>query len=175
MSESAAFYPRYFGPHPVEFQGVVFGLEKFTDCAFEVFTLGSKEWVEVGDQERFGDFYPNVNQVARFEATGSFPLVTVRDLHTYEMRGYLLLSISHNLKKDGERVANEVAIYLAPEARRGLTARKLMEYTEGLMREQGVHRLVLGHRFDDAGMRIGKMYRRAGYRPTTISYDKVLT
>lgn len=165
--------PRYFGPRPVEYKGIAFGLEKLAHIHDELLNLAALEWVATGDEDRFGAFEPDVFKSLRYERDTGLLVFTVRDLPTFLLRGYFICTLSSSLKQVGELVANEVAIYLAPPVRRGLAASKFLGYIEEYLGAKGVHRLVLSHRPESR--RIGLFYQRKGYAPICVSYSKVLT
>ena len=164
--------PRYFGPQPVEYKGLVFGLEKFAHMGDELLRLAQMEWMEVGDEERFGEFKPDAFSAMRFEQNTGMLVFTVRGLGSMALLGYFICTLAGNLKKAGELVATETAVYLAPPMRKGLAADKLLGYVEKYLGGKGVARLILSHRPDSP--RVGTFYQRRGYTPLCVSYSKVL-
>lgn len=168
--------PRYYA-QPVEYKGVVFGVEKISDCLPEVWVLSIKEWAEVGNQERYGDYNPDIDRVLEYEARNGFFVFTIRSLRTLELEGYLLMTVASSLKQAGKLVAQESAVYLQPTARNGRPwlMRKVMKYMEDFFRELGVHSIEVGHHPDEDGDRAGKFFERCGYFPSTVTYQKVLT
>lgn len=162
-------FPRYFGTKPVEYRGVFFGLEKYTDIALEFNEIATQEWEEVGDEARLGPLGINIEQLIKQEYAARLLLFTVRDTATLELVGYLLMIISTGLKQP-VLTAAEQAIYLKESARSGFTAKKLVQYAEDFLSRHGVKRMILSHRIGDE--RIGKLFTRTGYTPLTVSYMK---
>lgn len=167
--------PKYYS-QPVEYKGVVFAIERFIDCMPEVIALGIKEWKEVGDEDRFGRFSPDIARASEFERAGGLYVFTLRSLRTMVLEGYIIMTVSPSLKQAGKLVAYESAIYLQPSARdkRPWLMKKVMAYMESFFTEMGVHAIELGHRADENGYRAGKFYERSGYFPATVVYHKVL-
>ena len=163
---------QYFNTHPVEYKGVVFGLEKLTAIWPEFLSLAEQEWGEVGDTDRYGMLRPDLDRARMYEQSGSLLIFTVRDLHTSALLGYYLATVSTSLKRAKERTLTEVAVYMHPEHRGGYTIRKLMGYVEMVGRRMGIAEIIMSHRPE--APRVGKLYARMGYTPICVSYRKTL-
>ena len=155
---------------------MLIGVEPMSDAYPEFVVLSAREWDEVGNQERFGDYKPDLDTALRYEAAGGLFLVTIRNERTLELDGYILFTISPNLRQRGRLIAQESAIYLKPERRAGRAwmMAKVMKYLEKVFAVLGAHTMEVGHYPDHNGERAGKFYTRLGYRKAAVAYDKVL-
>jgi len=68
--------------------------------------------------------------------------------------------------------ASELAVYVAPDARGGSAAGKLIRQFEGWAAEQGAVDIVLGISTEVHADRTAQLYERLGYTPSGISLVK---
>ena len=165
--------PSYISIRPVEYKGVVFGVEVATEIWDELLNLATVEWEEVGDDERLGEFRLSRDLYAALERGAGIITLTVRELGSWELRGYWVGTFGRAIKQGGCLILSEIGLYLAPEVRRGRTANRLLEYVERAATKLGCQGLIISHR--PGHERIGKLYRRAGYEPLSSDYYKRLT
>jgi len=167
--------PQYKFP-PLYYKGMVFGLEPLSDCYPEFVVLSAREWEEVGNNERYGQYMPDLELGLQYEAAGAFFLFTVRDQSTMELVGYFVITVAPSLKQRGRTVAQDSGMYLTPEARQGRPwmMAKFLKFLEKAFATFGIHTLEVGHHPDDNGWRAGKFYERQGYTPSAATYIKVL-
>ena len=170
MGEPASDLPPYIGPRPVEYRGIVLGLERISTVWGELTRLGEQEWEEVGDEERLGTLEPDFLTCLQHEQAGRIGVVTARLLGSWELAGYFVGVMGTPLKTKGKKTLNEVAIYLTPEVRSGWLAVKLLEYTEVVAKAFGADALIVSHRPEHE--RIGALYQRRGFAPLSHDYIK---
>lgn len=170
---SADRLPPYIALQPVEYKGVVLGVERISTVFPELEPLARQEWHEVGDYDRLGEFIPDFASAMRYEMAGQMGVVTVRTLGTWELVGYFVGILSRPLKTKGKLVLSEVGVYLAPNVRTGWLAAKLIDYTEQVARLFGADALIIAHRPEHS--RIGVLYQRRGFSPLSVEYIKRLT
>lgn len=164
----------YFGPAPEKYRDFYIGIERIEDMGNDFFDLVQREWAEVGDDQRFGLCEPNVRQAIQAQDRGNFVLFTVRRTRTFELVGYMPMTVSNSYKMQAAKMAGEIAVYIRPDAREGRLAFKLIDFAEKFMARFGVNAMVIGHRPGVLGDRIGRVYKRMGYEPVAVEYAKVL-
>ena len=172
MAEAAATLPPDTGLQPVEYKGFVLGLERPSTCWLELIALGAREWEEVGDNEKLGEFAPDFQTSFKHELAGCMGVVTLRRLGSWELVGYFVGVLGSPLKTKGKKVLNEVGVYIVEEARTPWLARKLLDYVEDAARVFGADALIVSHRPEHS--RVGKLYQRAGFTPLSVDYIKTL-
>jgi GNAT superfamily N-acetyltransferase len=163
--------PEYVGLPPESYRGYALGFEKIMDVWGELIPLAQREWDEVGDDLRIGEFDPDAFACAQYQLQARMGVVTVRKLGGFQLVGYFVGMLSKPVKTSGQ-VWSEVGIYIAPEARTPFLASRLLRYTEQAARFLGADAVIIAHRPEHD--RIGALYARAGYSPVSIAYMKRL-
>lgn len=102
-------------------------------------------------------------------AHGAYRVWTARDA-AGALVGYcgLFVVVDHHT---GERAASEDAVYLAPEARRGLAGLRFIAEVDRLLVDIGV---VIVYRTSPSGRDSGPLLRRLGYAPVETKYARRL-
>lgn len=168
--------PNYVGTRPVEYKGLVLGIERFTDMLPEFMPLFNEHWQDIipkyTSEEGGGEMKAYWGPALANDAQGNMITVTLRTLYNYTPLGYLLFIMSPSMHLIGNIVAVESGFFIDPAHRKGMLAIKLMNYAEKYLQEIGI-RHVMMHDFGPAGgTSLAKLCERRGYTHVSQIYMK---
>lgn len=168
--------PNYVGTQPVEYKGIVLGIERFTEMLPEFLFLFNRHWLEIipkyTSESGAQGMKPYWGPGIAADKQGNMITVTLRELGSYKPIGYLLFIMSPSMHIIGNIVAVESGYYIKPENRKGMLAMKLLQFAEKYLEEIGIKHVMM-HDFGPAGATsIAKMCERKGYRHVSQVYMK---
>lgn len=107
------------------------------------------------------------------EAAGKLRCYTARTLPDYELIGYEVCLVGPNLHYQDSIQAKQDVLYLAPEWRKGRLGLRLVDYADGMLRNEGTQ-VNYQHVKAKAGQNFGPALERMGYELVDLIYAKRL-
>lgn len=147
-----------------------FATEKWPAFSKEAEGLMRRHWEEVAlDRDRI-PMGMDHGYYQRLEDAGILHVVTMRV--DGQLAGYFIALVStHPHYKDAGIMAFTDIYYLAPEHRRGNAGARMFAAVEASLRERGAVKLYVSHKLHkDHSL----LFEALGYKPTDISYTKLL-
>lgn len=147
---------------PKDYHGYTIRLTKMCDHMEETVVLHQKQWAEI--EEHRPPLLPDYNRFLSAEKSGGFVQVGVfsNDLLVGGCGFFVYPSIHTQLM-----VAEESALYLLPEHRKGLLAVVLMKYCKAFFQKIGISEVTATVK---SYANTGKMLDRLGFRQTDSVY-----
>ncbi|WP_165078266.1 MULTISPECIES: GNAT family N-acetyltransferase [unclassified Desulfovibrio] len=137
----------------------------------EAAELAAAHWREVEAELHGGaDYAPDGERYAALERLGMLSITTARDREG-RLAGYAVFTLAPCPHLKGETVAALDALYLAPQARRGLNALALLRSAEAAVAARGA---ALAQYSSPASRPCGALYRRLGATHTETIWHKRL-
>lgn len=142
------------------------GIEPFADCLEEFKPLHVAQWNEI--EEKRPPFNPDYQRFIRAEEEGMFFQICVR--RAGELVGGCGFFVFPSILTQ-KYIAEESALYIKPEHRKGLLASAICSYAEQVLRALGVSEINITVK---SYARTGVILRRQGFRQTDSVYLKNL-
>lgn len=161
--------PAYYGPARIGYRQYTIGVEKIYDTVAELQPMIQRHWDEL--QPAPGGLLIDWSTMIGMEHAGRAVLVTARD---GGLVGYFIGTVGEPLFQSNKQVFSEVGFFVEPWARKVRLGSAIMGYVESLAGYLGFDRLeIFGLRLPD-GRSPDALYRRAGYSPVAVQYQKEL-
>lgn len=149
-----------------EYQGYAIAIEPFAACVDEFKPLHVAQWDEIEEQRPA--FRPDYQRFMDSEAIGQFFQITARQ--DGELVGGVGFFVTPSIWTQ-LWIAEETALYLKPEHRKGLLASTLCQYAEQVCRALGVSEIVATVK---SYAKTGVILRRQKFRQTDSVWIKNL-
>ena len=150
---------------------LVFRQERARAVLGEVTELARAHWREVEEALHGGaDFAPDAERHVALERLGMLSVTTARDREG-RLAGYAVFTLAPCPHLTGQTVAALDALYLAPQARRGLNALALLRHAEAAVAARGAS---LAQYSSPASRPCDALYRRLGATRTETIWHKRL-
>jgi hypothetical protein len=161
--------PLYFGPAQLNYRQYQIGVEKIRHTVRELEPLVQRHWDELHPAP--GDLLVDWSTLIGMEHAGRAILVTARG---GALAGYFIGTVGEPLFQSNRMVLTEIGFFVDRWARTGQLGKAILAYSECLAGYLGFHRLeIFGLRLPD-GRSPDALYRRAGYQPVAVQYQKEL-
>ncbi len=148
---------------------ITFNVESWTQCRPELEPFVEPHWRELGLDHQDVPVSLAWDVYEQHEQQGILHLVTVRDSGT--LIGYVSALIVPMLHYASTRHSITDLYYLKPEYRKDKIGVNMLLYAETCYRELGVVKIITGTKLH---LNHSKLFESLGYRPTEITFTKVL-
>lgn len=136
---------------------MIFAQETAAAALDEALPLMRAHWDEVAYDDR--PFDPYLAGYLAIESAGGLRVFTARE--GGRLMGYIAFAVAPCMNHQTEIHANEAGTYLAPEARRGSTARLFLDYADAKLVAEGVKEIH--YRVPTKHPTLGKILMRRGF------------
>lgn len=153
---------------PEHYKSFVFSLERIEDITEEIRPLHEAHWNETEEHRHGLPFRPDYAAFIHYERAGRYILLTLRS------EGRLLGNCAMYLDRSTHTqtvIATEDTLYLLPEARRGMVAKRFVRYVENVMKLLGAREINITVKTVN---KAGRFFRLLGYRHVENGLTKIL-
>ena len=148
------------------YRDYVIQVEPLEKCILELMNLHKQQWLEI--EEERPSYRPNYLPFIESESNGRFFQICIRkNSELVGGIGFFLFESMHT----SLLTANETALYIKPEHRKGMLAVSLCNYADDILKKIDVSEVILTVK---AYANTGKLIERMGYKKTDVVYMKNL-
>jgi GNAT superfamily N-acetyltransferase len=162
----------YYGFHPAEDSGTVFGLERVADIEDELRLLHAEHFNETETLYLSEPFNPDYTRYKASEAANQFAVFTARVDST--LVGYLQYYVFRDMHSQGMYVAREDAFFVIKAHRGTGIASRLLSYAEDALKQLDCAYVGMSNKAPAGGPDIGRFLEARDYRPVATFFMKKL-
>lgn len=148
----------------------VFCRETFDQAIAERGDALERQWDETGERD-VGPFRLSEDRYRAMEKVGALRVWTVR--HHGTIVGYAAFFVFFGMHNETTKAGVQDAIWLEPAHRRPGVAKRLLEFVERQLTEEGAD--VIHASVNEEHNSMGRLLEYLGYKPISRTYAKVLT
>jgi N-acetylglutamate synthase-like GNAT family acetyltransferase len=142
--------------------------ERMEDVVEEMKLLHQAHWNETETHRHGLSLNPDYDTFIRYERAGRYVLFTLRN--DGRLQGNCALYLDNNTHTQ-TLIATEDTLYLLPEARKGLAAKRFIEYCENSLKSLGVKEINVSVKTVN---KAGRFFGMLGYRHVENGLSKIL-
>ena len=149
-----------------------FAWERFSKLARELLPLWQRHWEEIALDQDDIPLAPDFDSYYRLDTERLLHILTVRAQG--DLVGYSFSIVGSHLHYVTTKTGHTELFWLAPEYRHGWTGFKLIKYTMRGLKQRGVKLHTVNFKLGFQSGRVGRLFKRLGYKPTDIVMRKLL-
>lgn len=153
---------------PQDYREFTFSVERMEAIQEEIKPLHLAHWRETETHSHGLPFDPDYGTFIQYERAGRYVLFTLRD--GLDLLGNCAMYINQSTHTQ-TLLATEDTLFLLPEARKGRTAFKFVEYIERSLHQLGVREIAISVKLVN---KAGRFFQVAGYKHVENGYSKIL-
>ena len=147
---------------------ITYQVEDFEDVKHQIAEMAFDHWKEIEHYQDEIKLDIDLETYSSMASSGILKTITVRDNH--KLIGYILMLVHKHLHHKEKFAVNDI-FYIHPSHRKGYAGIKIFKFAEEVMRAEGVKLMLLSCK---THLDKGNIFKRLGFKPTEISYSKLL-